>query len=220
MRRRAEANAEEAVPGGMQFFERVAEHRAQGRQISSRQVPARLVGSDGRLHLGLPLGAPPGTSRDTAGVPTAAPNAVPGSGMVVLMNPLPPFGNSGPAILPRRQLLVLLLMDLASLVLLFSDLSWRTVHVSRLTTLGVAGVLADGLGLGACLFPSPRLLGLLFVVALLQFFSGVMLLQTFWQLVHCFAQPFVAQAALGLRRALVPAWFAVGRGRPILPAGI
>lgn len=207
----------------MQFFERVAEHRAQGRQISSRQVPARLVGSDGRLHLGLPIGAPadPSTNRSSDGVPTAPPNAASGSGMVVLMNPLPPFSDGGPAILPRRQLLAVLLMDLASLVLLFTDLSWRSVHVSRLTTLGVAGLLADGLGFAACLFPSPRLLGLLFVVALLQFFSGVMLLQTLWQLVHCFAQPFVAQAALGLRSALIPAWFTVGRGsRPILPAGV
>ena len=140
--------------------------------------------------------------------------------MVVLMNPLPPFGDSGPAIVPRRYLLFLLLVDAASLVLLLADLSWRTVHVSRLTTLGVAGLLTGGLGLAACLFPNPRLLGLLFVVALLQFFGGVTLLQSFWQLVHCFAQPFVAQAALALRRALVPAWFHVGRARPILPAGI
>ena len=204
----------------MQFFERVAEHRAQGRQISSRQVPARLVGSDGRLHLGLPLGARPGSSSGTGGAPTAEPNTAPGGVMVVLMNPPPPFADSGPAIVPRRYLLFLLLVDVASLVLLLTDLSWRTVHVSRLTSLGVAGLLTDGLGLAACLFPSPRLLGLLFVVALLQFFGGVMLLQSFWQLVHCFAQPFVAQAALALRRALVPAWFSVGRARPILPAGI
>ena len=101
-----------------------------------------------------------------------------------------------------------------------SPRSCASPFVSRLTTLGVAGLLTDGLGLAACLFPSPRLLGLLFVVALLQFFGGVMLLQSFWQLVHCFAQPFVAQAALALRRALVPAWFSVGRARPILPAGI
>ena len=59
--------------------------------------------------------------------------------MVVLMNPPPPFGDSGPAIVPRRYLLFLLLVDVASLVLLLTDLSWRTVHVSRLTTLGVAG---------------------------------------------------------------------------------
>lgn len=201
----------------MQFFERVAEHRAQGRQISSRQVPARLVDSDGRLHLGLPLGARSGSSSGTGGAPTAEPNT---ANMVVLMNPLPPFGDSGPAIVPRQYLLFLLLVDVASLVLLLTDLSWRTVHVSRLTTLGVAGLLTDGLGLAACLFPNPRLLGLLFVLALLQGFGGLMLLQSFWQLVHCFAQPFVAQAALALRRTLIPAWFGVGRARPILPAGI
>ena len=214
--RRREAEAQEAVTGGMQFYERAAEHRAQGRQISSRQVPARLIGSDGRLQIGLPLAAPadPGTNRSADGFPTAAPNAASGNGMVVLMNPLPPFGDGGPAIMPRRQLVAVLLMDLASLVLLVSDLSWRTVHVRRLTALGLAGFSADGLGLVACLFPGPRLLGLLFVVALLQFFTGMVLLQTPWQLVHCFVQPFVAQAALGLRRALVPAWFAVGRGRP------
>ena len=81
--------------------------------------------------------------------------------------------------------------------------------------LGLAGTMAFLVAfMGLVLF------GLLFVVALLQFFGGVMLLQSFWQLVHCFAQPFVAQAALALRRALVPAWFSVGRARPILPAGI
>ena len=203
------------VASGVHFFERSAEHRP-GRQISSRHVPARLVGADGRLQLGMPLGATePGASRSPDGSNAAdGPNAASASGMVVLMHPATPLGTSGSALLPRRQLVAILLVDLVSLVLLFADLSWRTVHVSRLSTLGVAGLLTDGLGFLGCMFPRPRLLGLLFVAALLQFFAGVMLLQTRWQLVHCFVQPFVAQAALGLRRALIPAWFAVGR-RPM-----
>ena len=205
-----------AGDGAVQFFERAAEHRASGRQISSRQVPARLVSADGRLHLGLPLGtqADPGAARSANSSNAAGGSDASGSGMVVLMHPAAPLGETGAAILPRRQLVAVLVADLVSLILLFIDLPWRTVHVSRLSTIGVAGLLTDGLGFLGCIFPRPRLLGLLFVVALLQFFSGVMLLQTQWQLIHCFMQPFVAQAALGLRRALIPAWFAVGR-RPM-----
>ena len=213
------------MAAGVQFFERVAEHAGvQQRRPLSRQVPARLVGPDGRLHLGMPLES----QADAAGRRDAASGAQQGgaadaanaanAGMVVLMNPGPACASDGPAILPRRQLVAILLCDLVALLLLFSDLSWRTVYVGRLSIQGVAGLLAVGLGFAGCVFPRPRLLGLLFVVALVQFFAGVMLLQTRWQLIHCFTQPIVAHAALSMRHALIPAWFAVGRaGRPMGP---
>ena len=78
--------------------------------------------------------------------------------------------------MPRRQLVAVLVADLVSLILLFIDLPWRTVHVSRLSTIGVAGLLTDGLGFLGCIFPRPRLLGLLFVVALV---SGTVLYAPF-----------------------------------------
>lgn len=210
---------------GVQFFERVAEHAGvQQRRPLSRQVPARLVGPDGRLHLGLPLESQAdatGGRRDAEGGAQAAQGGTAqaaNAGMVVLMNPGPACTSDGAAILPRRQLVAILLCDFVTLVLLLADLSWRTVYVGRLSIQGVAGLLAVGLGFAGCVFPRPRLLGLLFVVALVQFFAGVMLLQTRWQLLHCFAQPIVAHAALSMRRALIPAWFAVGRpGRPMGP---
>lgn len=209
---------------GVQFFERVAEHAGVQRRPPSRQVPARLVGPDGRLHLGLPLESQADAGRDTAsgaqsGAADAA-NPANASGMVVLMNPGPACASDGPAIEPRRQLVAILLCDLLTLVLLLNDLSWRTVYVGRLSIQGVAGMLAVGLGFAACAFPRPRLLGLLFVVALVQFFAGVMLLQSRWQLLHCFAQPIVAHAALSMRRALIPAWFTFGRPGRMLGPGL
>ena len=58
-----------------------------------------------------------------------------------------------------------------------------------------------------------EILGVYAVVATIQFALSVPLVECSSQLVHTLLQPLLAQAALALRRSLLPSWFSNGRMR-------
>ena len=76
----------------------------------------------------------------------------------------------------------------------------------------VLGLLGWALGLAAAAV-APRALGVYAVVATIQFALSVPLVECSSQLVHTLLQPLLAQAALALRRSLLPSWFSNGRMR-------
>ena len=108
---------------------------------------------------------------------------------------------------------MVLLLDLVCLVLLFADLSWRTVHVSYLIGLSISGLATDAVGCASCMWRQPSLLGFFGLACMLQLFISALPSQSLAQLVHCGMQPVLVSYSLTLRRARIPLWFNTGRVR-------
>ena len=195
----------------MHYFTRVTEHGAGTSRTAPAQrngVPVRITAADGTFSLGMPSSV-----RTAAGAGGAAPADATGpaptqrGGLVVLMHPAEQARYSS----ARLTLVGWLAADAVAVAVMLWETADR-LQSGRLVTACVLGLLGWALGLAAAAV-APRALGVYAVVATIQFALSVPLVECSSQLVHTLLQPLLAQAALALRRSLLPSWFSNGRMR-------
>ena len=183
----------------MHYFTRVTEHGAG----TSRTAPAQRwrAGANHRRRTapfaGMPSSVAPPRAR-AAGAGDATGRRRPRGGLVVLMHPAEQARYSS----ARLTLVGWLAADAVAVAVMLWETADRP-QSGRLVTACVLGLLGWALGLAAA-SRRARALGVYAVVATIQFALSVPLVGCSSQLVHTLLQPLLAQAALALRRSLLP----------------